>query len=79
VTLRGSPEEAEPPSEGMKFSRAILKAIVPVDAPLGVYRRRRLEAETFGGRRVAFDQSTEQTWRKWHFLVREEPASPPSF
>jgi hypothetical protein len=78
VTLRGRPDEAEPPSEGTKFSRVILKAIVPADAPPGVYRCRRLEAMTFGGRRVAFDPSTEQTWEKWHFLVREEPASPSS-
>jgi hypothetical protein len=38
-----------------------------------------LEVETFGGRRVAFDAGIEETWRKWHFLVREEPAAPPYF
>lgn len=27
----------------------------------------------------AFDPGTEETWGKWHFLVREEPAAPPSF
>ena len=64
ITIRGRPEEAEPPSEGMKFSRVILKAIIPADAPPVVYRCRRLEAKTFGGRRVAFDPSTKQTWRK---------------
>ena len=31
------------------------------------------------GRRIAFDSSTEETWRNWHLLVREEPAAPPSF
>jgi hypothetical protein len=36
VTLRGHPEEAEPPSGGMKFSKTILSAIVPSDAPPGV-------------------------------------------
>jgi hypothetical protein len=79
VTLRGRPEEVEPPAGGTKFSRVILTAIVPADAPPGVYHCRRLEAETFGGRRIAFDPSTEETWRKWHFLVREEPSVPPSF
>ena len=29
VTLKGRPEEAEPPSEGAKFSRVVLKALVP--------------------------------------------------
>jgi len=77
--LRGRPEEAEPPSEGMNFRRVILKTIVPADAQPSEYRCRRLEAKTFGGRRVAFDPSTTQTWRKWHFLVRAEPASPSSF
>jgi hypothetical protein len=38
-----------------------------------------LEGETFGGRRIAIDPSTEEIWRNWHFLVREEPAAPPSF
>ena len=38
VTLRGHPEEVEPPSVGVKFSRVILSAIVPSDAPPGVYR-----------------------------------------
>jgi hypothetical protein len=38
-----------------------------------------LEVKTFGARRIVFDASTEETWRKWHFLVREEPAAPPSF
>jgi hypothetical protein len=79
VTLRGRPEEVEPPSGGMKFSRAILSAIVPSDAPPGLYRCQRLEVETCGGRRIAFDSSTEETWRNWPFLVREEPAAPPSF
>jgi hypothetical protein len=79
LTLRGSPEEAEPPSSGMKFSKVILSAIVPGDAPPGVYRCQRLGVETFGGRRIAFDASTEETWRNWLFLVREEPAAPPSF
>jgi hypothetical protein len=79
VTLRGHPEEVEPPSGGVKFSRVILSAIVPSDAPPGVYRCQRLEVKTFGARRIAFDSSTEETWRNWHFLVREEPAAPPSF
>jgi hypothetical protein len=79
VTLRGHPEEVEPPSQGTKFSRVILSGGVPADAPPGVYRCQRLEAETFGGRRIPFDPSTEETWRNWHFLVREEPATPPSF
>ena len=84
VTLKGRPEEAEPPSEGTKFSRVVLKeggpqGARPADAPPGVYRCRRLEAETFTGRRIAFDSSTEEAWEKWHFLVREEPAAPPSF
>jgi hypothetical protein len=79
VTLRGRPEEAEPPSGGTKFAKVILGAVVPADAPPGVYRCRRLEAETFTGRRVAFDPSTEEAWEKWHFLVREEPTTPPSF
>jgi len=79
VTLNGHPEEAEPPAGGTKFSRVIFTAIVLADAPPGVYRCQRLEVESFGGRRIAFDPSTEETWKKWHFLVREEPTAPPSF
>jgi hypothetical protein len=79
VTLRGRPEEAEPPSGGVKFSRVILSAIVPGDTPPGIYGCQQLEVESFGGRRIAFDASVEETWRKWHFLVREEPAAPPFF
>ena len=79
VALRGRLEEAEPPSGGVKFSRGILSAIVPSDAPPGVYRCQRLEVESIGARRIAFDASAEETWRKWHFLVGEEPAAPPSF
>ena len=79
MILKGRPEEVEPPSGGTKFSRVILSATVPADAPPGVYRCQRLELETFGGRRIAFDSSTEETWRNWHFLVREEPAAPPYF
>ena len=71
VTLRGRSEEAEPPSGGVTFSRVILSAIVPSDAPTGVYRCQQWEVESFGGRRIAFDSSTEETWRNWHFLVRE--------
>ncbi len=63
VTLRGQPEEVEPSSGGMKFSRVTLSAVVPSDAPPGLYRCQRLEVETFGGRRIAFDSSTEETWR----------------
>lgn len=79
ITLKGRPEEAEPPSGATKFSKVVLTAIVPADAPPGVYRCRRLEIETFGGRRIAFDPATEETWSNWHFLVREEPAVPPTF
>jgi hypothetical protein len=72
VTLRRHPG-------GVKFSRVILSAIVPGDTPPGIYGYQQLEVESIGGRRIAFDASVEETWRKWHFLVREEPAAPPSF
>ena len=77
VTLRGHPEEWNL-HQGMKFSRVILSTIV-----LAIPCRKILMpavggVETFGARRIAFDSSTEETWRNWHFLVREEPAAPPS-
>ncbi len=78
IALRGEPQETDPPAAGTKFSGVSLRAIVPADAPPGIYRFRRLEAETYGGRRVPFDPNTQQRWRRWRFLVREEPDTPPS-
>ena len=79
ISLSGHPKETyHPPSEGTKFSEVSLRAIVPADAAHGVYRFRRLEAETYGGRRVAFDEGTQDRWRRWRFLVREEPDTPPT-
>ena len=79
IIVRGLPEEAEPPSGGIRFSRVLLRATVPEDAPPGLYRCQRLEAETYTGRRIPFDPSTEKTWGKWQFWVREEPETPPMF
>jgi hypothetical protein len=63
-----------------KFSRVILSAIVPADAPAGIYRCVQLEALSFGGRRIPFHPFTEERWRKWHFLVlSEEAGTLPSF
>jgi hypothetical protein len=42
IMLKGLPEEAEPPSERSRFSRVALSAIVPSDAPPGLYRSQRL-------------------------------------
>jgi hypothetical protein len=78
IELRGQPKEQEPPSGGLKHSGVSLCAIVPADAPPGVYRFRRLEAKTYRGRRVPFDESTQNRWRRWRFLVREEPDTPPT-
>jgi hypothetical protein len=78
IALRGQPAETEPPSGGVKYSRVSLCAIVPADAPSGVYRFRQLEAQTYGGRRVPFDESTQNRWGRWRFLVREEPDAPPT-
>jgi hypothetical protein len=78
IALRGEPQETDPPAGGTKFSGVSLRAIVPADAPPGIYRFRRLEAETYGGRRVPFDPNTQQRWRRWRFLVRKEPDTPPS-
>ncbi len=78
IELRGQPKELEPPSGGTKHSGVSLCAIVTADAPPGVYRFRRLEAKTYGGRRVPFDESTQNRWRRWRFLVREEPDTPPT-
>ena len=78
IALRGQPVETEPSSEGVKYSRVSLRAIVPADAPSGVYRFRRLEAKTYGGRQVPFDESTQDRWGRWRFLVREEPDAPPT-
>jgi hypothetical protein len=47
----------------VKFGRDILSGIVPSDAPPSIYRCQQLEVETFGGRRIAFDASTEEPWR----------------
>ncbi|MCA1719179.1 MAG: hypothetical protein LC781_20930, partial [Actinobacteria bacterium] len=57
IALRGEPQETDPPTGGTKFSGVSLRATVPADAAPGVYRFRRLEAETYGGRRLPFDQS----------------------
>lgn len=78
IALRGQPAETESPSEGVKYSGVSLRAIVPADAPPGVYRFRQLEAQTYGGRRVPFDKNTQDRWKRWRFLVREEPDTPPT-
>jgi len=78
IALRGRPSETEPPSGGVKHSAVSLRAIVPADAPPGVYRFGRLEAKTYGGRRVLFDENTQDRWGRWRFLVREEPDTPPT-
>ena len=78
IALRGEPQETDPPAGGLKFSGVSLRAIVAADAPPGIYRFRRLEAETYGGRRVPFDPDTQRRWRRWRFLVREEPDTPPT-
>src|SRR3712207_7457478 len=57
--------------ERTKFSRVILSAIVPADAPPGIYRCGQLEALSFGGRRIPFHPFTEERWRKWHFRSEE--------
>src|SRR5918993_4137540 len=77
IALRGEPQETEPPSGGTKFSGVSLRANVPAEAAPGVYRFRRLEAETYGGQRVPFDSDTQERWGRWRFLVREEPDTPP--
>jgi hypothetical protein len=58
--------------ETTKFSRVILSAIVPADAPPGIYRCGKLEALRFGARRIPFHPFTEERWRKWHFQVLSE-------
>jgi hypothetical protein len=78
IALRGEPQETEPPSGGIKFSGVSLRATVPAEAAPGVYRFRRLEAETYKGQRVPFDSDTQERWGRWRFLVREEPDTPPS-
>ncbi len=78
IALRGEPQETDPPAGGTKFSEVSLRAIVPADAAPGVYCFQRLEAETYGGRRLQFDQKTQERWRRWRFLVREEPDMPPT-
>ena len=78
ITLRGEPQEAEPPSGGIKFSGVSLRTTVPAEVAPGVYRFRRLEAETYGGQRVPFDSETQERWGRWRFLVREEPDTPPT-
>ena len=77
IALCGEPQETEPPSGGTKFSKVSLRATVPAEAAPGVYRFRRLEAETYGGQRVPFDSDTQERWGRWRFLVREEPDTPP--
>jgi hypothetical protein len=89
ITLRERPEEKDLPRPYFfedsevggngKVSRVALSATVPPDAVPGEYRCQRLEAETFAGRRVAFDPRTEATWRSWRFRVQEEPETPPTF
>ena len=78
ITLCGEPQETDPPSGGTKFSGVSLRATVPAEAAPGVYRFRRLEAETYGGQRVPFDSDTQERWGRWRFLVREEPDTPPT-
>jgi len=78
IVLRGEPQETEPPSGGTKFSGVSLRATVPAETAPGVYRFRRLEAETYGGRRVPFDSGTQERWGRWRFLVRAEPDTPPT-
>lgn len=78
IALRGEPRETEPPSGAIKFSGVSLRATVPADAAPGVYRFRRLEAETYKGQRVPFDSATQERWGRWRFLVREEPDTPPT-
>ena len=78
IALRGQPQETDLPNGGTKFSGVSLRAIVPTDVAPGIYRFQRLEAETYAGRRVPFDPSTQDRWRRWRFLVREEPDTPPT-
>jgi hypothetical protein len=78
IALRGQPKEIAPSSGSAKYSEVSLRATVPADAAPGVYRFQRLEAETYGGRRVPFDASTQERWRRWRFLVMEEPDTPPT-
>ena len=78
IALRGQPKEITPSSEVAKYSEVSLRATVPADAVSGVYRFKRLEADTYGGRQVPFDTSTQDRWRRWRFLVREEPYTPPT-
>jgi hypothetical protein len=78
IELRGQPEEQEPSSGGVKCSGVSLCATIPADTLPGVYRFRRLEAITYAGRRVPFDESTQHRWGRWRFLVREEPDTPPT-
>ncbi len=78
IVVRGEPQETNPPSGGTMFSGVSLRATVPAEAAPGVYRFRRLEAETYGGQRVPFDSDTQERWGRWRFLVREEPGTPPT-
>ncbi len=78
IALCGQPEEIAPSSGSVKYSEVSLRATVPADAAPGVYRFQRLEAETYGGRRVPFDASTQERWRRWRFLVMEESDTPPT-
>jgi len=74
------PLDANTNPERTKFSRVILSATVPSDAPPGIYRCRQLEALTFGGKRIPFHPFTEERWRMWHFVVlSEEESTLPSF
>ena len=66
------PLEATAGPERSKFSRVILSATVPSNAPPGIYRCRRLESLTFGCRKIPFHPFIEERRRKWHFLVVPE-------
>jgi hypothetical protein len=79
-TIPLTPLDVNTSPERTKFSRVILSATVPGDAPPGNYRCRQLEALTFGGRRIPFHPLTEERWKKWHFLVLSvEEGRLPSF
>ena len=54
------PLEANTSPEKAKFSRVILSATVPGDAPPGIYRCGQLEVLSFGGRWVPFHPFTEE-------------------
>ncbi len=66
------PLEATAGPERSKFSRVILSAAVPSNAPPGIYRCRRLESLTFGCRKIPFHPFIEERGRKWQFLVVPE-------